>query len=112
MSKPQAFDSVGMQWHSGMCILTSSPYARRLIFELIVTIHRYKSLWIVAGFSIPADDLPLVVPRVSGFKGVDLMDKKQAGIKSSAVQKFEFWELFKSVYPKESQILQVTKIFL
>ena len=40
------------------------------------------------------------------------MDKKQAGIKSSAVQKFEFWELFKSVYPKESQILQVTKIFL
>lgn len=66
-----------MDWGSGVCILTSSPYAQSFIFEPALTIDRHKTpLWIGAGFAPPADDAPLAVPRVSGPKAVGFMDKR------------------------------------
>lgn len=66
-----------MQRGSEICIWTSSPCAESLIFEPVLTLDRCKTpLCMVAGFALPADLAPLVVPRIHGPKGVGLMDKK------------------------------------
>jgi hypothetical protein len=81
--------------------------------ELILSIHRYEPpLWIVAGFAFPPDNSPPVVPKASGLKVASIINKKYTSIEPSVVHKFLIMRPCFTVYLRESEIFQVTRLYL